>query len=219
MQNILQVEKFNNRATINSLQVAEGFGKRHDNILRDIEHHISKFDGSNLSREIFKKNKVKEYFIQDAYTSDRGKTYKIYRLTQKGFNLLAMSYNGKKFIQYKIALLEHFEEMEKEIEHFKIERAIEKPIRKNLTDAIKDYKFYNTHSYKHFTDLCFKKVTGYNAKQLKNNRQKNKNAIDLLNSEELKKYRELEEHVTSLIYLGVDYKNIKNIVQNFDFRR
>lgn len=90
----------NGAALTNSLLVAEKFGKRHDNIVRDIE--LLKKDVLNFEEMFVEVN------IPDTYGRDR----KAYAITKDGFTLLAMGFTGKKALEFKLQYIEAFNQME-----------------------------------------------------------------------------------------------------------
>lgn len=92
------------QAVTSSLQVAETFEKQHKNIIRDIDKLLES-GGSKLSREMFAKG---------AY-ANRGKQYPMYYMNRDGFTLLAMGFNGKKAMQFKLKYIEAFNSMEKQL--------------------------------------------------------------------------------------------------------
>lgn len=144
----IQVTK--DTATIDSLTVAKGFGKLHKTVLRDIKGIIQKATGTNLSRlnsnvydEIsIDKKKIKEYFIKSEYIDSKNEIRPMYLLTEKGFNLLAMGYNGKRFIAYKMALLDEFERIKKELTNYRQQYEASKPTQKALSQAIAEHPRY-----------------------------------------------------------------------------
>lgn len=88
------------QAVTTSLQVAKSFEKRHDHILRAID--AIKKDIPNFG-EMFS-----ETTVPDSYGRDR----RIYYLNRDGFSLLAMGFTGTKALQFKLAYIEAFNEME-----------------------------------------------------------------------------------------------------------
>lgn len=96
----------NNEPITTSRNIAETFNKRHDHILRDIE-------------------KLKEgvtqnwgaLFREDYYTHPQNKQqYRMYYMTKDGFTLLTMGFTGKKAIEFKLAYIEQFNRMEKQLQ-------------------------------------------------------------------------------------------------------
>lgn len=73
----------NGRATCTSIMVAEKFGKRHDNILRDIEN-------LECSSEFRLLN-----FEESFYTNTQNKEFPMYEMTRDGFSILCMGFTGK----------------------------------------------------------------------------------------------------------------------------
>ena len=90
----------NKQAVTTSLQVAETFGKRHDHVLRDIEH-VRK-DLPNFGEMFVEAN------VPDSYGRDR----KAYYLNRDGFTLLAMGFTGKEALNFKLQYILAFNKME-----------------------------------------------------------------------------------------------------------
>lgn len=85
----------------NSRDVAEHFGKRHDNVLRDIAALIEMEPTTNLN------------FEECSYkASEGGRSYRAFDMTRDGFTLLAMGFTGAKALQFKLAYIAAFNEME-----------------------------------------------------------------------------------------------------------
>ncbi|GAA5617534.1 hypothetical protein Brsp03_01682 [Brucella sp. NBRC 12951] len=72
----------------NSKDVADYFGKRHDNVLRDVDTLIGTASSTALS------------FEECPYrVSDGGRYYRAFKMTRDGFTLLAMGSTGKKALR------------------------------------------------------------------------------------------------------------------------
>ena len=100
-----------NQPLANSLLVAETFGKEHRNVLRDIKNLI---EGGVL------KNEQTPMFEETTYMSEQNKqSYPLYVMNQDGFTLLAMGFNGKKAMEFKLKYIEAFNAMKKQIEQSK----------------------------------------------------------------------------------------------------
>lgn len=85
----------------NSKDVADYFGKRHDNVLRDVDTLIGTASSTALS------------FEECPYrVSDGGRYYRAFNMTRDGFTLLAMGFTGKKALQFKLQYIEAFNRME-----------------------------------------------------------------------------------------------------------
>ena len=122
--------------------------------------------------------------------------------------------------EFKKALVREFRQLKEEVTQFQIQRAIEKPLRKSLTDAISTWEHGNKWSYKAITDLLYKCVTGMCASKLKASRgNKNGIGLDLLETREIEYYKELESIVIALISLNWTYENIKNELYSKELKR
>ena len=84
---------------VSSRDIAEGLGKRHDHVLRDLDN-ILKSDNPNLGSEI----------IDSSYINSRGKEYREYLLTKDGFTLYMFNIQG--YNDFKMAYINKFNEME-----------------------------------------------------------------------------------------------------------
>lgn len=110
----------NNQAVTSSLQVAEYFGKRHANILRDIQ---------NL---ILLNSKLSSGYVSTTYIDPNGKSQPMYIMTRDGFTLLAMGFTGKKAMQFKIAYIEAFNRMEELLKKNQATKYAEKLFKKQI---------------------------------------------------------------------------------------
>ena len=95
--------------------------------------------------------------------------------------------------QFKKDLVREFFAMRKELEKRKVLRAESRPIRRNLTDALRDSgedERMHGYSYATYTDLFYRAALGKTAKQLRRERgaAPRANAKDFLTSEELPLY-------------------------------
>lgn len=83
---------------VSSRTVAKELGKRHKNVIRDLEQILI---GSDLSQLIIPSN----------YKDSRNRNYKEYLLTKDGFTLYMFNIQG--YQDFKIAYIQKFNEMEK----------------------------------------------------------------------------------------------------------
>ena len=92
-----------------------------------------------------------------------------------------------------------------------------KPIRRTLTDAIRDSGEdgrMHGHAYGTYTDLAYKAATGKIARVLRKERGASAKAIstDFLTSDELSAYNKAEERLTVLLDMGLTYDQIKTLL-------
>lgn len=107
----------NGRPATTSLEVAKYFGKRHDNIIRDIKQILD-----NCPKEFTALN-----FEVSKYIDETGRNLVMYILYRDGFMLLAMGYTGKKALQIKLAYIEAFNRMEAQLAANKVESSTSLP--------------------------------------------------------------------------------------------
>lgn len=93
----------NSRPVTDSLIVAETFGKRHDNVLRDIKELECSNEFSLLN------------FEECTYQASNGQWYQKYLITQDGFAFLVMGYTGKEAARFKELYINEFNRMRDEI--------------------------------------------------------------------------------------------------------
>lgn len=91
---------------IDSRDVADMIGKRHDNLVRDISEHIEVINQtSELSSD--------DYYIESSYQAGTGKSYRCYLLTKLGCEMIANKLTGEKGILFTAFYVKHFNQMEK----------------------------------------------------------------------------------------------------------
>lgn len=133
MENLINVK--NEEAVTTSLQIAEKFEKRHKDVLRAIENLVAQ----NCA--------AKKMFKRDSYKDERGKEQPVFFMNRDGFSLLAMGFNGKKALEWKLKYIEAFNAMEKILmeKHTQTwldSRLKSKLTRKAETDVLKKFVEY-----------------------------------------------------------------------------
>ena len=96
------------RPATTSLEVAKFFGKRHDNVLRDIDALLSQLPENSLQPNF-------EETYQEQETPFGAKRIRMFILYRDGFMLLVMGYTGKKALSMKLPYIEAFNRMEEEL--------------------------------------------------------------------------------------------------------
>lgn len=150
----------NDAAVCDSLQVAEKFGKRHDNVLQVID---------NLRETLLEIEERSEMFIIGRRKADDGQYHRMYLMNRDGFSLLVMGFTGKNALVWKLRYIKAFNQMEKLIQEkntatYQIADQAEKATRRVETDAIKEFVEYaraqgSTHAdhyYTNYTRLAYK---------------------------------------------------------------
>lgn len=135
------VELNNEQVVTTSLVVAESFGKEHKHVLRDIR---------NLEKDVPNFGLM---FSETETLDSYGRSRKTYYINRDGFTLLAMGFNGKEALQFKLEYIEAFNAMEQELKQPKLstkelllratnehEQRIEKLARKAFAACSRDVK-------------------------------------------------------------------------------
>lgn len=144
--------------------------------------------------------------------SKGGRPKKTYHLNEQQATLL-ITYldNTPEVNQFKKNLVREFYRMRKELNQRQINRAIEKPQRKSLTDAIKEWPQAPDHIYINMTRLLLKRATGLTAQQIKKQRHV-KTALDGLTVKEQERYKQLENIAIGLVGLNKTWDEVKGVL-------
>jgi len=151
-----------------SRAVAEYFDRSHKSILNAIDTTLEAMEDDEYSRDFGRHN-----IVPSSYTNSQNKKQREYLLTKKGFTTIALGLTGPKAIRLRMMFVEAFEAMEEFIKT----REISKLDTRKLTDAIK--KAYANPPWYHYSnelDMINIIVTGYTAKQIREQRGIGKSA-------------------------------------------
>ncbi|HEM5158608.1 TPA: Rha family transcriptional regulator [Streptococcus suis] len=180
--------------------IAECAGVQHHTITRLLRNHKERFEAFGF------------YGFEIHKLDGKGRPKKVYHLNEQQATLL-ITYldNTPQVVKFKTNLVKAFFDMRDELANFKIQRALEKPRRKNLLEAIKNWENAPKQAYASVNNLLLKAVTGMNAKQLKNKRGGH-NGIDSLTSDELTNYQAFEDVAIALINVNMQYADIRELI-------
>lgn len=133
---------------------------------------------------------------------------------QQATLLVTFLKNTPVVVAFKTELVRQFYEMRTELQKRQTERERLKPIRREMTDVIKDIPDHNAWDYKLYTDLIYKLVTGKNAAQIRKDRgaTKKAKAIEYMTADEIESIAKLTNKIGVLLDLGHDYYSIKDIL-------
>ena len=150
--------------------------------------------------------------FENAKLTGRGRPQKTYHLNEQQATLL-ITYldNTPEVNQFKKNLVHEFYRMRKELNQRQINRAIEKPQRKTLTDAIKEWPQAPDYIYINMTRLLLKRATGLTAQQIKKQRHV-KTALDGLTVKEQERYQQLENVAIGLVGLNKTWDEVKGVL-------
>lgn len=98
----------NRQVVTTSLQVAELFEKQHPHVMRDIENILEGISKIGDTEKVL--------FYKSTYINEQNKQeYPMFYMNRDGFTLLAMGFTGQKAIQFKLAYIQAFNEMERQL--------------------------------------------------------------------------------------------------------
>lgn len=110
MSALIDVYQNNGILVTTSRNVAEVFEKNHRDVLRAIRDLLESLE--DTSKDWGMRN-----FAQTPYTNPQnGQTYEEYLITRDGFTLLTMGFTGEKALAFKLAYIQRFNEMERELQ-------------------------------------------------------------------------------------------------------
>lgn len=188
-------------ARVDSRYVAQFFGKRHDNVIRDIQN-------LDCSEEFRLLN-----FEESGYKNEQGKRQPCYTMTRDGFVFLVMGYRGKKAAQFKELYIKRFNDMEKHIERLVTARH-DFPI---LTEQIK--LIHDEPKAYHFSNECDminRLVTGMSAKQFRDAHgiEKGQSIRPYLTPEQVELMEKLQRIDTGLLVAVPEYEKRKALLED-----
>ena len=99
-----------NQPLTNSKLVAEVFEKEHKNVIQSIR---------KLMEGTAQNSAVHQMFSESTYLNEQNKEQPMFIMNQDGFTLLAMGFNGKKAMEFKLKYIEAFNAMKRQIEQSK----------------------------------------------------------------------------------------------------
>lgn len=119
----------NGKLLVDSREVAEMIGKRHDHLIRDIKGYIKVLDQNpNLG--------TANFFVESSYKNENNQRYMCYLLTKKGCDMVANKMTGEKGVLFTALYVTKFEDMENAI------KSGQNPLPKKLT-AIEQLQLQN----------------------------------------------------------------------------
>lgn len=174
----------------NHVVIAEHAGLERISVRKLIDNNIS--DLEELGKVSFE---------MTALDDSRGQKVKIYQLNRNQAMLLITWLDNTEIVRaFKLALVKRFDEMEKELQARKIERATEKVTTRSLTDAVQNWENKSQHSYSHIRNLLVKLATGCPHTHIKKRDPSNKTSmVDLLTAEELEEYNYFKSLVIPML--------------------
>lgn len=183
--------------------IAEHTGHTYRSIQRTIENQMERLEHFGIMR------------FQFTLSGNAGRPKKVYFLNEEQATLLITFLKNTSVVaDFKVSLVAAFYAMRQEVTRRKELRTEGKPIRRSMTDALRDsgeVERMKGHAYTAYTNLAYKLATGKSAKQLREERGAGRKAAaaDLLTSAELERYQKQEYAIAALLDVGLDYPRIR----------
>ena len=205
----LPVFEHKGKLVADSRDVATFVEKDHAHLLREVRRY-----GKAIDKSLNPKLVSGDYFIPATYIDPTGRELPSFYLTEMGCEMVANKMTGDKGILFTAQYVQAFHTMRDELARRRELRAIGKPIRRSLTDALRDsgeVERMKGHAYGTYTNLAFKLATGKTARQLRRERgaAKDARAVDILSAAELEIYQRKEAAIAVLLDAGLYYDTIK----------
>lgn len=211
---LVETAKINKKemTVVSSLDVAETFEKRHDDVLKSIRN-------LGCSEEFRLRN-----FAESSYVNSQNKKQPMYCITRDGFTLLAMGYTSEKAMKFKEAYIKQFNAMEKMLQGKLIEREKGIAVRQSLTKALQqstENERMHGHAYSTYTNCIYNVLFGMNANKLRERYgiSKKENLRDCFTAEELRAVEAMERMVSGLVDCGWGYDRIKAFIAETNTKR
>lgn len=187
--------------------IAEYTNNNYRSVQKIIEKQKSRLEAFGLVR--FKMTPVK-------HTSGT-KNKKVYYLNEQQATLLITFLKNTDIVaDFKVELVRQFFAMREELMKRKIAASYRKPVRRSMTDEIKMLPDSENKKYMFslYTDLAYKTSIGRTAKKIRkeNNAPKKSNASLFMSADEIQKVTKRENQISTLLGLGLDYYEIKEIL-------
>lgn len=211
----LPVFEYKGQLVADSREVAAMLGRSHGHLVRSIRTYCRYLSQSKIG--------LAEFFIEAEYADEQGKPRPHYLLTEMGCEFVANKATGERGTIFTAQYVRAFHAMRDELAQRWELRAIGKPIRRSLTDALRDsgeVERMKGHAYSTYTNLAYQLAIGKNARQLRRERgaDKDAHAVDFLTSAELTAYQRKEAAITVLLDAGLCYDTIKAVLTGEEAR-
>lgn len=185
--------------------IAECAGVKRDTVQKLVQRH---------EKDLHEFGKV-GFGIRPLSGSKTGQTVKVYHLNeQQATLLLTFLRNTPVVIEFKKELVRQFFAMRKELMNIKAIKAERKSLRTSMTDAIKALPDspHKQFKYNQYTDLAYMAALGKTARQLRKERgaEKFATASDYMSSDELAAVSKMENRISVLLEVSMDYQQVKN---------
>ncbi|MCG1410894.1 Rha family transcriptional regulator [Staphylococcus epidermidis] len=165
----LQVVEQNNEFYVDSREVAEMVGKRHDHLIRDIKSYI----------EVLEENPklgTRNFFEESTYITNQNKIQPCYLLTKKGCDMVANKMTGSKGVLFTAMYVDAFHKMDEHIKQSQL-NVPQTPMQalEMMFKVQKDQEQFNKEMKREITGI--RNIVGIETKNWRNDTNKMLGAI------------------------------------------
>lgn len=165
----LQVVEQNNEFYVDSREVAEMVGKRHDHLIRDIKGYI----------EVLEENPklgTRNFFEESTYITNQNKIQPCYLLTKKGCDMVANKMTGSKGVLFTAMYVDAFHKMDEHIKRSQL-NVPQTPMQalEMMFKVQKDQEQFNKEMKREITGI--RNIVGIETKNWRNDTNKMLGAI------------------------------------------
>lgn len=205
MSNLVYLSPNTEEPFTTSEVIAECAGVKRDTVQKLVQRH---------EKDLREFGKV-GFEIRPLSGSKTGQTVKVYHLNEQQATLsLTFLRNTPVVIEFKKELVRQFFAMRKELMNIKAIKAERKSLRTSMTDVIKALPDspHKQFKYNQYTDLAYMAALGKTARPFRKERgaEKSATASDYMSSDELAAVSKMENRISVLLEVGMDYQQVKN---------
>lgn len=135
--------------TLTSMEVAGMVGKRHCDLMRDINRYCKQINEANNGLVSERKIALADFFRESTYKDEQGKERPCYDITKKGCEFIAHKLTGVKGTAFTAQYINRFHDMEQALKNPQAEIPEKDPFaRWSIVKKIESGKWFNKNNWK-----------------------------------------------------------------------
>lgn len=135
--------------TLTSMEVAGMVGKRHCDLMRDINRYCKQINEANNGLVSERKIALADFFRESTYKDEQGKERPCYDITKKGCEFIAHKLTGVKGTAFTAQYINRFHDMEQALKNTQAEIPEKDPFSHwSIVKKIESGKWFNKNNWK-----------------------------------------------------------------------
>lgn len=135
--------------TLTSMEVAGMVGKRHCDLMRDINRYCKQINEANNGLVSERKIALADFFRESTYKDEQGKERPCYDITKKGCEFIAHKLTGVKGTAFTAQYINRFHDMEQALKNTQAEIPEKDPFAHwSIVKKIESGKWFNKNNWK-----------------------------------------------------------------------